>query len=100
MVIRRVNPISAAKVSGMVGVMLGLIFGACVSLIGLVAGGLASAAADAPNGGAFVGMLFGAGAIVILPIVYGVFMFVVGLLYAAIFNLASKWVGGLEVETT
>jgi len=100
MVIRRVNPMSAGKISGVVGVMIGLIIGACLSLIGMVAGSVASAAPDAPEGGAFVAMLFGAGAIVVLPIVYGVFMFVVGLIYAAIFNLSSKWVGGLEVETT
>jgi hypothetical protein len=100
MVIRRVNPMSAGKISGMVGVVLGLLIGACVSLIGMVAGGIASASPDMPEGGAWMGMLFGAGAIVILPIIYGVFMFVVGLVYAALFNLASKWVGGLEVETT
>jgi len=91
---------SAAKISGVVGVVLGLLIGACVSLIGMVAGGIASAVPDAPEGGAFVGLLFGAGAIIVLPIMYGVIMFVVGLVYAAIFNLASKWVGGLEVDAT
>ena len=99
MVIRRVNPISAAKISGMVGVMLGVLIGACLSLVFMVAGSAAAATSDS-RGGPFFGMLFGAGAIVILPIIYGVFMFVMGLIYAAIFNLASKWVGGLELETT
>ena len=33
MVIKRVNPISAAKVSGVLGVLLGLVIGACVSLM-------------------------------------------------------------------
>ena len=100
MVIRRVNPLSAAKIGGMFGVVLGLIIGAFASLIGMVAGGLASAAPDAPDGGAFIGMLFGAGAIVILPIFYGIFMFVAGLIQAAIYNLVAKWVGGLEVEAS
>jgi hypothetical protein len=97
MVIKRVNPLSAAKISGVLGVLLGLVIGACVSLVMLVAGTAASAAADRP-GGAFFGMLFGAGAIVILPIFYGVFMFVMGLIQAALYNLAAKWTGGLEVD--
>ena len=39
-------------------------------------------------------MLFGAGAIIVLPIFYGVFMFVMGLIQAALYNLAAKWTGG------
>ena len=47
---------------------------------------------------AFAGPLVGAGAIVIMPIFYGVFMFVMGLIQAALYNLAAKWTGGLEVD--
>lgn len=97
MVIKRVNPISAAKISGVLGVMLGLIIGACVSLVMMVAGSVAAARADRP-GGALFGVLFGAGAIVILPVFYGVFMFVIGLIQAALYNVAAKWMGGLEID--
>lgn len=97
MVIKRVNPISAAKVGGVLGVLLGLVIGACASLLMMLWGTRASAASDQP-GGALFGMLFGAGAIVILPIFYGVFMFIVGLIQAALYNLAAKWTGGLEVD--
>ncbi len=97
MVITRVNPLSAAKVAGVLGVLLGLVIGACISLAMMVIGSAASAAADRP-GGAFFGMLFGVGAIIILPIFYGVFMFVMGLIQAALYNVAAKWTGGLEVD--
>ena len=101
MVIRRVNPMSLAKILGVVGVVVGLIIGACMSLLAMVAGGLASATGDADAGGALgFGMIFGAGAIVIAPIFYGVFMFVMGLIYAFVYNLAAKWVGGVEIEAS
>ena len=103
MMIRRVNPMSAAKVSGALGVMLGLVIGACISLIALVAGGAMAVASDEPGSaglGAMPGMLFGAGAIIVLPIFYGVFMFVVGAVQAFFYNIASKWTGGLEVDAS
>jgi hypothetical protein len=100
MVIKRVSPMSAAKIGGILGVLVGLLIGACVSLIMMAAGSLmtASMASDDRPGGAFVGMLFGAGAIVILPIVYGTLSFIMGAIYAALYNLAAKWMGGLEIE--
>jgi len=101
MVIRRVNPMSAAKVSGALGVLLGLVIGACISLIALAAGASMAASSDEGAGlGAFGGMLFGAGAIIVLPIFYGVFMFVMGAVQAALYNFAAKWTGGLEVDAS
>ena len=97
MVIKRVNPMSAARVSGVLGVLLGLLIGACVSLFMVVAGGTIAAASDKP-GGAIAGLLFGAGAIIILPIFYGVFMFIMGLIQAALYNLAARWTGGIEID--
>jgi ABC-type phosphate transport system permease subunit len=98
-VIKRVSPISAAKIGGILGVLLGLLIGACVSLVMMTAGSLITASMpDERPGGAIFGMLFGAGAIVVLPIFYGVLSFIMGAIYAALYNLASKWVGGLEIE--
>jgi len=90
---------SAAKIGGTLGVMLGLVIGACISLF-MLAFGSAMAAADdeAAAGGAIVGMMFGAGAIIVVPIFYGVFMFVMGALYAALYNVTAKFVGGLEID--
>ena len=97
MVIKRVSPMSVAKVSGALGILLGLVIGACISLVMVVAGGTIAAAQDKP-GGALIGLLFGAGAIIIFPIFYGVFMFLMGLLQAALYNVASKWTGGIEID--
>lgn len=97
MLIRRVGPISAAKVGGVLYAGLGLVIGACVSLIMMVLGGAAAVSEEAPAG-ALVGMLFGAGAIVIMPIFYGIFGALMMLITAALYNLAAKIAGGIEIE--
>ncbi len=44
------------------------------------------------------GPLFGTGAIIALPIIYGVMGFIAGIIMALVFNVASGVIGGLEVE--
>ncbi len=96
MVITRVGVLSVAKISAVLYAGVGLIIGALFSLIGLAgfAGGLASDNA----GGAFGSALFGVGAIIILPIFYGIFGFIGTLIGAFLFNLAAGLTGGVEIE--
>jgi hypothetical protein len=86
---------SCAKVAGLLYLVLGFIFGALVSLFA-VAG---SFAADQPAG-TLGSMIFGAGAIVILPICYAVFGFVMTLIMASLFNVVAGITGGIEVDAS
>lgn len=45
-----------------------------------------------------MGLLFGVGSVIFLPIFYGVLGFVFGLLTALLYNLVARFVGGIEVE--
>ena len=54
--------------------------------------------ARAGDDGAFLGALFGVGAIILLPIFYGCMAFVMTLIQAALFNVAVGIVGGIEIE--
>ena len=100
MVIRRIDPVSAAKIQGLLMACVGLLIGACISLFALALGGLAASSSDEPVGGAIVGMLFGAGAIIIAPIFYGIIGFISGLISAFFFNFAAKFTGGLVVDAS
>jgi hypothetical protein len=93
MTITRVGPLSVAKVAGLLYVIMGLVFGAFVSLAAMVG---AFAANEGASGG--FGALFGVGAIVLLPIFYGCLGFVMTLIMAALFNVATGIVGGVEVD--
>jgi hypothetical protein len=95
MVITRVNPLSAAKVAGLLYVVVGLIAGALFSLVAM--GGAALGAAGGEDSAMF-GALFGVGAIILLPICYGIFGFIGTLIMTWLFNIAAGMVGGLEID--
>jgi Transmembrane domain of unknown function (DUF3566) len=105
MVIKRIGPVSCAKIAGMVYAIMGLIIGGIVSLLAL-AGGLISNAARAGGGGlasssgigAGAGAMIGAGAIVFFPILYGCMGFVLTLIGAWLYNVVSGLVGGIEMD--
>ena len=93
MVVKRIGPLSFAKVSGMIYGFMGLIFGAFISLFSLVGGALAPG-----KDAGMAGMIFGAAAIVVLPLFYGILGFVFSLIGAALYNLIAGWVGGVELD--
>jgi hypothetical protein len=97
MTITRVGPLSCAKVAGLLYVVIGLIAGGLFSLVAM-AGGFAAAAASPSNDAGAFAALFGVGAIIILPICYGVFGFIGTLIMAGLFNVAAGMVGGIEVD--
>ena len=93
MIIRRIGPMSIARLSGMLYAVMGLVLGGIISLIAL-AGGFAS---DAEGAEAF-GPLIGVGAVLVLPICYGLLGFVATLIAAWLYNVAADVVGGVEVD--
>ena len=99
MVIKRIKPMSFAKMNAVVYGLIGLLVGGMFSLIAM-AGGLA-AGADSENGGlaATFGMIFGIGAIIIAPICYAILGFIGGLIGAVVYNFAAGMMGGIEIET-
>jgi hypothetical protein len=96
MVIKRVGPLSVAKIAAVLYAGIGLLVGAVFALIGMA--GLASRMGSDNPGSAFLGPLFGVGAIVILPVCYGIGGFIIALIMAAIFNLAAGITGGIEID--
>ena len=95
MVVRRINPLSIAKIAGLLYAILGLIVGAFMSLIFGAIGSFGMASHEMPP---MFGMLMGAGSIVALPIFYGVLGFVGSALAAMIYNGLAGFVGGIEID--
>ncbi len=98
MILRRVGVRSAAKMAGALYAGLGLIFGVIVAAVSLVGAGMTAAAQADAGSPPWLGALFGVGAVVLLPIIYGVLGVVLGAISAALYNLFAGLVGGLEVE--
>ena len=97
MIVKRISPMSCAKVSGLLYAVIGLVVGACISLVMMSLGSMIPDE-EAHMAGAALGMFFSAGAIIILPIFYGVLGFIGGAIVAFAYNLVAGWAGGLELE--
>lgn len=93
MELKKIGVISCAKVAGIIYAVFGLLAGGLVSLLAM-AGAMQSAGGDGMTGG----MIFGAGAIIIMPILYGGMGGIVAALSALLYNVVAGLVGGIELE--
>ena len=93
MIIKRIGPVSCAKIAGTLYAVIGVALGAAISLIALVGG----FAFDNPDVAGLRGV-FGFAAIIIFPILYGGIGFVATLIGAWLYNVAAGLVGGIEIE--
>jgi hypothetical protein len=93
MIIKRVGPVSCAKIAGTLYAILGLLMGGVFSLVTL-AGGFAS---NTPEAGGLVPMI-GVGSIVVFPVLYGAIGFVTTLIGAWLYNVLAGIVGGIQID--
>jgi hypothetical protein len=96
MLVKRLGVFSVAKVSGILYAVMGFIIGIIMSMASLVIGSAFQGLENAPL--AAFGVLFGAGAVILLPIFYGLMGFVGGALMGWLYNIIAQYVGGIEVE--
>jgi hypothetical protein len=95
MVIKRVGPLSCAKIAGVLYAIIGLCFGAMFSLFAM--SGAIPGDPRIPMAPAF-GLFMGVGAIIFLPLFYGCMGFVTTLVGAFIYNALAAIVGGIEMQ--
>jgi hypothetical protein len=99
MVIKRISPLSAAKIAGLIYALIGLLVALLlwtVSMVGLNVSGLSGSPFAPFTPGLMVAG--GAVAIVSFPIVNGFFGFMMALTGAWIYNIAAGFAGGLNVD--
>jgi hypothetical protein len=94
MIVRRVGVWSIARMYGALLGAVGLFAGVVVALFSLVGMGLAGSS-DAPS---MLGPILGVGAIVLLPLCYGLMGIVAGAVMAGLYNLFARMVGGVELD--
>jgi hypothetical protein len=87
--VRHLGVAQMAKTIGVLDLLLGLVFAACFFIIGRIT----------PGGG--MGRVFpmgGVGMIILLPLLYGFFGFLIGALIAWLYNVVAGWTGGVEFD--
>ena len=90
MIVTRVDPVSVAKIAGVVYATIGLLVGIIVSLISMMFGGTV--------GGGMLGPSVGIGAIFVFPVLYGLLGFISSFIGASIYNWAAGRVGGVRID--
>lgn len=93
LVLRRVNVLSVGKLLGALYAMFGLIGGAFMALLSI----FGAASASQPSALA-AGLGGGLVMIVVGPLLYGGLGFLGGVISGALYNVAAKFVGGVEFE--
>ena len=91
MVIKRINVLKLAIFQVALMAAFGLLAGVFVLLFG-------SMFAGAGGNGAGLGFIGGIGAVIFLPILYGIIGFISGAIGAFVYNLVAGVVGGVEIE--
>ena len=97
--LKRVGVLSAGMISGVGGVVGGLLAGGIFFLMSLTMMGVAQQSnANSGNNPTAAILSMGVGAIIFMPIAYGIFGFIGGVIYAFIYNLLAGMTGGLQME--
>ncbi|MFL6207512.1 MAG: hypothetical protein ACJ74W_01605 [Pyrinomonadaceae bacterium] len=98
--IKRVGVLSLAKIFGLIFLVIGLIVGVIYGLFIMLFGAAMMSRMGGDAGGAAAGgvVVGGLAAMVIMPLFYSVLGFVMGAIYALVFNAASGFLGGLELQ--
>jgi hypothetical protein len=97
--IKRIAPLQAGKMLGVLYACMGLIFLPFIGVAALV-GAFAQQAQQGQGGGpaATIGIVLMVVFGLFIPVMYGVMGFLAGVIGAAIYNLIAQWIGGIEVE--
>ena len=95
MVLKRLGVLSVAKFAGVFYAGVGLLVGVLFAGLSSIAGMAGASMHDMPG---WIGPMFGVGAIVLLPLLYGVLGFIFGAVAAGVYNIFSGIIGGIEVE--
>jgi hypothetical protein len=100
MTIKRVGPLSCAKIAGLIYGAAGLVVGGVVFMFAILRLAFSDAHADltASALSRVARTAISLGAIVAFPILYGAIAFVFALIGAWLYNLVAAAVGGVEIE--
>lgn len=99
MVIRHIGVWSVSRLYGALCGAMGLLFGIVFALIAMAGGSMAGMrSSEAGMAGTGLGALFGVGAIILLPLFYGLLGLVMGAIAAALYNLFAGMFGGIQVD--
>ncbi len=98
MVVKRVGVWSVARIYGAMMAVVGLLAGLMIGLVSM-AGASFLSQAETSGTPSWMAPVFGLGAIVVMPILYGLMGIVIGAISGVLYNIFAGMVGGVVIET-
>ncbi len=92
----KIDPMSLAKILGALQALFGFFLGLAATIIAPLIALYGSTATPSIDTNALISL--GWAAIIVLPITYGLVGFVTGYIGAWLYNIGSKWVGGVKID--
>jgi Transmembrane domain of unknown function (DUF3566) len=97
--VKRVGVFSYAKITAVTNTAFGVIIGVIYGLIFMAVGGaLMAGGGHGSSGAGASSFVIGLIMMVAIPVISGIFGFIAGAIGAFIYNVASGFVGGIELE--
>ena len=93
MVVKSIGVASVAKMYGAISAGVGLLIGVCIALASMIGAGFADAGEPA-----IFAPIFGVGAVIIMPIFYGIMGVIGGAIGAVLYNVFAGMVGGVTLN--
>jgi hypothetical protein len=90
--IKKITPSSVARVLGIMYACLGLVLGIIMMMVTILGSFFSAVGVGATS------ILFGLGAFIFFPILYGGIGYVLGAFFGWLYNFTLKWSGGVEIE--
>lgn len=91
MKVKKIGVLSMAKIYGAIGVVIGFAIGLLIAFFSVFI-------AMFPVKGSMMFAGLGLLAIIIVPLLYGIILFIAGAVGAWIYNIFAAWVGPVEIE--
>ncbi|MEK6885818.1 MAG: hypothetical protein AABX17_02535 [Nanoarchaeota archaeon] len=96
--LKRIGPLSLAKLETIFMAFIGLLIGIFYAIIGMFISGLSEGALQEAGLDASSTIMFSPWAIIVMPLLYAILGFFSGLIGAGLYNLVAGWVGGVKIE--
>ena len=93
MVLKSIGVFSLARMMGTLYATIGFFIGLIFALLAVVGAGIADTGSEG-----VLALVFGVGAVIFLPVFYGVLGFIGGALLSALYNLIAGMAGGVELN--
>ncbi|MEJ2549950.1 MAG: hypothetical protein P8Z42_07875 [Anaerolineales bacterium] len=95
MELKRIGPLSAGKILGVMGFIVGLLMGVFTIVVSMATSAYFG---DSFRNSSIMSAVFGIGSILVMPFIYGIIGFLQGLVGAWLYNLIAQFLGGVHLD--